>query len=119
MNDQEFDKLLYQRATDLSPEPLSGPWRRALGFICWSLILITVTLSVLSLQYILPALGSLLLYLGFRSLRKPAGPWGCAAGCLPSRPCTGPQCFCSMPHRSLRIPEQWFCSAWAGRFSPG
>ena len=70
MNDQEFDKLLYQRATDLSPEPLSGPWHRALGFICWGLALISMTLSVLPLQHILPALGSVLLYLGFRSLRK-------------------------------------------------
>ena len=74
MTDRDFDQLLYQRVSYLPPEPISGPWRRALGCICWGLILITVTLSVLSLQYILPAVGSLLLYLGFRPLRK-AGPW--------------------------------------------
>lgn len=74
MNDRDFDQLLYQGAAQLPPEAVGqeppAPWREALWRVCWGLGLTSITLNIALLQYILPALGSVLLYLGFRALRR-------------------------------------------------
>ena len=75
MTDRELDQLLYQGANQFPPEggqqnEPPTPWRRALLLICWGIALTTITLNFLNLQYILPAVGSVLLCLGFRSLRR-------------------------------------------------
>ena len=72
MNDRRFDALL----TEALPEPPSEiinsitPWQRALRMILIGLGMTSVTLNFLCLQYLLPAIGMLLLLLGFRRLRK-------------------------------------------------
>lgn len=77
MTDRSFDQLLYQGAAQLPPQTVGqdppDPWRKALWRVCWGLALTTITLNFLDLQYILPALGSVLLYLGFRALRRENG----------------------------------------------
>lgn len=74
MTDREFDQILYQGANELPPEQESGgpptPWRKALTLVCWGIILTSISLNFLLLQYILPAVGSVLLCLGIRSLRR-------------------------------------------------
>ena len=55
------------------PDALAQPqtlWRYALARICWGLVLTTITLNFFYLQYLLPAVGCVLIYLGLRSLRK-------------------------------------------------
>ena len=89
MTDRELDQLLYQGANQFPPEggqqnEPPTPWRRALLLICWGIALTTITLNFLNLQYILPAVGSVLLCLGFRSLRRENG-WfrqGCVLSIL-------------------------------------
>ncbi len=75
----EFDKLLYQGAAQLppdaarpSPEP-PRPWKKPMDRVCLGLALITVTLDFLYLDVILPAVGTVLLWLGLRALRRENG----------------------------------------------
>lgn len=70
----DFDRDLMDSLSDLPPSPemvaAVTPWREAMTRILWGLFLITFHLNNLYLQYILPAVGVVLLYLGFRSLRQ-------------------------------------------------
>lgn len=74
MTDREFDRLLYQEADLLLSEDLTdaipNPWKPAITKICWGLALTSITLNFLYLNYLLPTLGGILLWLGFRSLRR-------------------------------------------------
>lgn len=70
----EFDRLLYEGASQLPPD-LPGaeppkPWKNPMSRICWGLALITITLNFLYLDDILPAIGIVMLWLGLRSLRR-------------------------------------------------
>ena len=81
----EFDLLLYEGASRLPPD-LPGaepprPWKKPLGRICWGLALITVTLNFLYLNDILPAVGTVMLWLGLRSLRRQNGGFSFAFVC--------------------------------------
>lgn len=71
--EREFDTLLEQLveeppATALSPD--INPWRRAMNRVLWGTGLTTLTLNFLNLDTILPAIGLILLLLGYRSLRR-------------------------------------------------
>jgi hypothetical protein len=47
-----------------------NPWREPISHITWGFVLTSFTLNFLLLQYILPTLGVVSLYLGLRRLRK-------------------------------------------------
>lgn len=70
----DFDRELMDTLADLPPSPevvaAVTPWREAMTRILWGLFLTTFHLNNLGLQYLLPALGTVLLYLGFRGLRN-------------------------------------------------
>lgn len=74
MNERDFEQLLYQEADHLSPKKLSTPpptpWRHTLKQLCWGLALTSITLNFLYLDYLLSTLGTVLVWLGFRSLRQ-------------------------------------------------
>lgn len=77
-DDLRFDELLQEDAAALPP-PSDGavnPWQMAMGQILWGMGLTTITLNILYLDYILPALGAVLLVLGFRTLRRENKPLG-------------------------------------------
>lgn len=74
MNDwNEFDRELMETVTDLPPAASTvravTPWREAMDRILLGLCLTCFTLNFLYLQYLLPAIGTVQLYLGFRTLR--------------------------------------------------
>ena len=73
-DEQRFDEMLVGQLTDLPPEGPDvdqiTPWRMALRRVVAGLGLTTVTLNFLYLQYLLPAIGVLLLWQGFRTLRR-------------------------------------------------
>ena len=77
MTDRDFDRLLYQSADQLPPkcaqQASPAPWRRAMALICWGMALTTYVFHYGILEYVLPALGTVLLWLGFRSLRRENG----------------------------------------------
>ena len=69
----EFDRELMETVTDLPPTAGTvravTPWRDATGRILLGLCLTCFSLNFLYLQYLLPAIGTVQLYLGFRTLR--------------------------------------------------
>lgn len=79
--DDAFEALLAQSVAELPPEEIVAdvtPWRRAMERVLFGLALCMVTLNFWCLNYILPAIGTVLLLLGLRALRR-ENPWlgGC------------------------------------------
>ncbi|WMJ75947.1 MULTISPECIES: hypothetical protein [unclassified Sedimentibacter] len=74
MNEQEVDKLLKNGESELQPQSdvvnEITPWSKAINRVLVGLALSTLTLNFLCLNYILPAIGIVLMLLGFRSLRN-------------------------------------------------
>lgn len=73
LNDREFDLLLQSTMEYLPPEDVAQavtPWRTAMNRILTGLALTGITLNFLCLNYLLPAIGTLLILLGFRALRR-------------------------------------------------
>ncbi len=80
MNDEQFDALLAGSLPELPPDPIAEavtPWKQATNRILIGLALTSITLNFLLLQYLLPAIGSVLLLLGFRTLRAENRWFGC------------------------------------------
>lgn len=73
----DFERMLYQGAAQLPPdvpaEEPPKPWREPMNRVCWGLVLVTFTLKVFCLDTVLPAVGTVLLWLGLRSLRRENG----------------------------------------------
>lgn len=73
MTDKEFDLYLEETIDAPPPIDLSGaftPWRSAMSRILWGTGLTTLTLNFWNLDVILPAIGWMMLFLGYRTLRK-------------------------------------------------
>lgn len=73
MTDADFEAMLARSAPDVPPEEIVAevtPWRRAMHRILFGMALCAITLNFLCLNYILPAIGTVLLLLGFRTLRQ-------------------------------------------------
>lgn len=77
MTDREFDLLLEEELSDLTPnDDLVAditPWRKAANRILIGTALGGITLNFLLLDHILPTIGLLMILLGFRSLRQENG----------------------------------------------
>ena len=76
LNEREFDMLLE----DIVEAPPAGdmpqdinPWRKAMNRVLWGTGLTTLTLNFLNLDTLLPAIGLILLLLGYRTLRNENG----------------------------------------------
>ena len=73
MTDADFEAMLAQSVPDTPPEEIVAevtPWRRAMNRILFGMALCAITLNFLCLNYILPAVGTVLLLLGFRTLLR-------------------------------------------------
>ena len=75
--DQDFglDRLLEEglRAPPEDIVQAVAPWRRAMNRILTGLVLQGLTLNFWNLNYLLPAVGHILLLLGLRALRRENG----------------------------------------------
>ena len=72
LSEGEFDAVLGAGLPDLPPEEIVEevtPWKRAMNRVLVGMALSTVTLNFWLLDTILPAIGVVLMLLGFRSLR--------------------------------------------------
>lgn len=87
LGEQEFDRYLEDILDQAPPGDLAEeitPWRRAMSRIIWGIGLTMLTVRLWNLELILPAIGMLMLLLGFRALRR-ENRWfriGFAAACL-------------------------------------
>ena len=73
MTDADFAAMLARSVPDTPPEEIVAdvtPWRRAMNRILFGMALCAITLNFWCLNYILPAIGTVLLLLGFRALRR-------------------------------------------------
>lgn len=73
MTDADFEAMLARSVPDVPPEEIVAevtPWRRAMNRILFGMALCAITLNFWCLNYILPAIGTVLLLLGFRTLRQ-------------------------------------------------
>lgn len=73
MTDADFEAMLARSVPDTPPEEIVAevtPWRRAMNRILFGMALCAITLNFWCLNYILPAIGTVLLLLGFRTLRQ-------------------------------------------------
>ena len=80
LSDLEFDAVLQESLPELPPPDVVEsvtPWRRAMRQVLTGLALTSITLNFLNLNYLFPAIGMLLLLLGFRTLRRENGWFGC------------------------------------------
>ena len=86
-NDLEFDRTLMEEMSQLPPSPKEvedyTPWQSAMVKILWGMALVTFQLQFFYLDYILPLVGTTLIYLGGRSMRRSGGwfrlCWGLSA----------------------------------------
>ncbi len=72
-NKMDLDDLLGNALPEIPPEDITRaatPWKSAFRLIIIGLLLRLVTFQFYGLQILLPAIGAVLLFLGFRSLRK-------------------------------------------------
>ena len=74
LSDEELDILMQAGASSLPPDDNLvaeiTPWRKAINRALTGFALNMVTLNFLGLDYLLPAIGTLFLLLGFRALRQ-------------------------------------------------
>lgn len=72
--DYNFDQQMIDRLSYMIPPEeeirKTNPWSKPIGYITWGFILTTWHLSFIYLQYILPTIGVILIFLGFRCLRN-------------------------------------------------
>lgn len=72
--ESEFDQQIIDKLIEIDPpeDQVSNinPWSKPIEFITWGLILTTLHLNFLYLQYLLPIIGVIMIFLGFRSLRN-------------------------------------------------
>lgn len=73
-NNLDFDAKMIDSLSHLDPPEYeilkTNPWSKSIGSIAWGFSLTTLHLNFLYLQYILPTIGTALIFLGFRSLRN-------------------------------------------------
>ena len=73
LSEQEFDLYLEEIIDNPPPADLANefkPWRKAMNRILWGTALTTLTLNFWNLDVIMPAIGIILLLLGYRALRN-------------------------------------------------
>lgn len=74
-DDRSFDRLLEEGLTDLPEAEVLAvtPWRKSMTCLLWGVGLTTLTLNFWYLNYLMPAVGAVLLLLGSRPLRRENG----------------------------------------------
>ena len=76
LDERDFEELLRETAPEAPPDdliPRITPWRRSVERVLWGCALSAITVNFLLLNYLLPAIGLVLMLLGFRTLRQENG----------------------------------------------
>ncbi len=80
MSENDFETLLEKTVPKLPPEDIVAevtPWKKSVNRVLVGMALTAITLNFWCLNYILPAIGTILLLLGFRTLRHENKWFGC------------------------------------------
>lgn len=80
-DEKDFDSMLENTMSDLPPEDIVSevtPWKKSMHRVLIGLALSSLTLNFWCLNYILPAIGFILMLLGFRTMHRENAPFkGC------------------------------------------
>lgn len=83
MNEKDFDSMLESTMSELPPDDIVSevtPWKKSMHRVLIGLALSSLTLNFWCLNYILPAIGFVLMLLGFRTMHRENAPFkGCYA----------------------------------------
>jgi len=77
-DERDFDNILESAVSDLPPEDIVAevtPWKKSMHRVLLGLALSSLTLNFWCLNYILPAIGFILMLLGFRTLHRENTPF--------------------------------------------
>lgn len=72
MSDIDFDAMLKSSVSEFPPEDIVAgvtPWKKSINRVLAGMALTAITLDFWCLNYVLPAIGIILLLIGFRTLR--------------------------------------------------
>ena len=78
MNEKDFDSMLESTMSELPPEDIVAevtPWKKSMHRVLIGLAMSSLTLNFWCLNYILPAIGFILMLLGFRTLHRENTPF--------------------------------------------
>ncbi len=78
MNEKDFDSMLESTMSELPPEDIVyevTPWKKSMHRVLIGLAFSSLTLNFWCLNYILPALGFILMLLGFRTMHRENTPF--------------------------------------------
>ena len=78
MNEKDFDSMLESTMSELPPEDIVSevtPWKKSMHRVLIGLAMSSLTLNFWCLNYILPAIGFILMLLGFRTLHRENTPF--------------------------------------------
>ena len=78
MNEKNFDSMLESTMSELPPEDIVAevtPWKKSMHRVLIGLAMSSLTLNFWCLNYILPAIGFILMLLGFRTLHRENTPF--------------------------------------------
>ena len=73
MSDTDFEAVLKSSVSELLPEDIIAkvtPWKKSMNRVLVGMALTVITLNFWCLNYVLPTIGTILLLLGFRTLRR-------------------------------------------------
>ena len=77
-DEKDFDSMLENTMSDLPPEDIVSevtPWKKSMHRVLIGLALSSLTLNFWCLNYILPAIGFILMLLGFRTMHRENAPF--------------------------------------------
>lgn len=78
MNEKDFDSMLESAMSELPPEDIIDevtPWKKSMHRVLIGFALSSLTLNFWCLNYIMPAIGFILMLLGFRTLHRENTPF--------------------------------------------
>ena len=78
MNEKDFDSMLESTMSELPPEDIVSevtPWKKSMHRVLIGLAMSSLTLNFWCLNYILPAIGFILMLLGFRTMHRENTPF--------------------------------------------
>ena len=78
MNEKDFDSMLESTMSELPPEDIVSevtPWKKSMHRVLIGLAISSLTLNFWCLNYILPAIGFILMLLGFRTMHRENTPF--------------------------------------------
>lgn len=118
-DERDFDSMLEQTVSELPPEDIVAevtPWKKSMHRVLIGLALSSLTLNFLCLNYVLPAIGMILMLLGYRTLKEENG-W--FRGCFILTLIRSGYYFPMLTFNATIYQQSFYESGWTGWLTAG